>query len=63
MEETFVINLVDDSESDSSDVDIDIAGCAFIKILRKKNRKKKQQKIQQQTNKREEKCIITNINT
>ena len=29
MEETFVINLADDSESDSSDVDIDIAGCDF----------------------------------
>ena len=55
MEETFVINLADDSGSDSSDVDIDIAGCDFYQNIEKKKEKTKNKKQQQQTNKREEK--------
>ena len=49
-----MINLADDSESDSIDVEIDIAGCDFYQNIEKKERKKKQTtKQQQQTNKRE----------
>ena len=56
MEETFVINLAYDSESDSSEVDI--AGCSFYQ-----NIEKKYANNNKQTNRREEKCISTNINT
>ena len=41
MEETFLINLADDDESDSSDVDIDIAGCDFYQRRKKKHKKEK----------------------
>ena len=53
-----MVNLADDSESDSSDVDIDIAGCDFYQNIEKKRKKQ-----QQETNKGEEKCMISNINT
>ena len=36
-----MINLADDSESDSSDVDIDIAGCDFYQNIGKKKKEKK----------------------
>ena len=42
MEETFVINLAYDSESDSSEVDI--AGFDFNQNIEEKNMKKKQNK-------------------
>ena len=42
MEETFVINLACDSESDSSEVDI--AGFDFYQNIEEKNMKKKQNK-------------------
>ena len=53
MEETFVINLADDSEPDSSDVDIDIAGCDFYQNIEKKKEKTTIKEQQQQTNKRD----------
>ena len=61
MEETFVIILADDSESDSSDVDI--AGCDFYQNIENKYEKQQQQQTNKQTNKRKEKCILIYITT
>ena len=45
-----MINLAIDSEPDSSDVDIDIAGCDFYQNIEKK--KEKQNKTKNNNNKR-----------
>ena len=47
-----MINLADDSESDSSYVDI--VGCDFYQNIKKYEKKSNNNK---QTNKREEKCV------
>ena len=57
MEETFVINLAYDSESDSSKVDI--AGYDFYQNI--ENNMKKQTNQQQIKKQKKEKCILTNI--
>ena len=54
-----MINLADDSKSDSSDVDIDIAGCDFYQNIEKKERNNNNKNNNIQTKEKKNAYLLT----